>query len=106
MPLVICTPPDARRSILRECNHLWRVSATPQRHRSNKGSICRYIMLDFLLKASPLQARERSPQPTAWKGNSANFALTEFSEVGMLRGLSLTAFAYSVRLRRTASVVA
>ena len=28
-------------------------------------------MLDFLLKASPLRARERGPQPTAWKGNSA-----------------------------------
>src|SRR5215211_3643105 len=25
--LVICTPPDARGSILRDCNHLWRVSA-------------------------------------------------------------------------------
>lgn len=35
-----------------------------------------------------------------------NFAMTEFEEVRMLRGLSLTAFAYSVRLRRTASVVA
>src|SRR5215217_263910 len=23
--LVICTPPDARGSILRDCNHLWRV---------------------------------------------------------------------------------
>src|SRR5215208_3112378 len=57
------------------------VMATPQRHRENKGSICRYNMLDSLLKASPLRARERGPQPSAWKGNSANFALTEFSEV-------------------------
>ena len=42
------------------------------------------------------------------KGNSAksNFALTEFLEVRMLWGLSLTAFAYSARLRCTASVVA
>src|SRR5215208_1491506 len=56
------------------------VMATPQRHRENKGSICRYNMLDSLLKASPLRARERGPQPSAWKGNSANFALTEFSE--------------------------
>src|SRR5919107_5720710 len=79
--LVICTPPDARGSILRECNHLWRSQAIPQRHRANKGSICRYIMLDFLLEASPLRARERGPQPSAWKWNSANFALSDFSEV-------------------------
>src|ERR671921_471881 len=72
--LMICTPPEARGSILRECNHLWR-ARTPQRHRENKGSICRYNMRDFLLKASPLRARERGPQPSAWKGNSANFAL-------------------------------
>src|SRR5919112_803655 len=58
--------------------------ATPQRHRKNKGSICRYNMLDSLLKASPLRARERGPQPSAWKGNSANFALTEFSEVALV----------------------
>src|SRR5215213_1834738 len=58
------------------------VRSTPQRHRTNKGSICRYNMLDFLLKASPLRARERGPQPSAWKVNSANyFALSEFSEV-------------------------
>src|SRR5215207_1407688 len=43
---------------------------------------------------------------SAWNRNSANFAITEFSEVRMLRGLSLTSFAYSVRLQRTASVVA
>src|SRR5215216_5980867 len=50
---------------------------------ANKGSICRYNMLDSLLKASPLRARERGPQPTAWKGNSTklDFRVTEFSEV-------------------------
>src|SRR5215208_4571437 len=41
-------------------------------------------MLALLLKASPLLARERGPQPSAWKGNSANFALTEFSEVALV----------------------
>src|SRR5918995_5345290 len=46
------------------------VRATPQRHRENKGSICRYNMLDSLLKASPLRARERGPQPSVWKVNS------------------------------------
>src|ERR687896_432793 len=65
--LVICTPPEARGSILRDCNHLWK-ARTPQRHRANKGSICRYNMLDFLLKAS-LRAWERGPQPSAWKVN-------------------------------------
>src|SRR5688572_30504303 len=44
-----------------------------QPHRdtgANKGSICRYNMLDSLLKASPLRARERDPQPSAWKVHS------------------------------------
>src|SRR5215208_1264635 len=35
--------------------------STPQRHRANKGSICRCNMLDFLLKVSPLRARGRGP---------------------------------------------
>jgi hypothetical protein len=55
---------------------------------ANKGSICRYNMLDSLLKASPLRALERSPQPSAWKVNSANFACTEFSEGRLLGVLS------------------
>src|SRR5215217_4715186 len=44
--------------------------ATPQRHRANKGSICRYNMLDSLLKTSPLGARERGLHPSAWKVHS------------------------------------
>ena len=36
-------------------------------------------------------------QVSAWKVNSANFALTEFAEVRMLRILSLTAFACSAK---------
>ena len=59
--LVICTPPEARGSILRDCNHLWRVGPPHRDTGANKGSICRYNMLDFLLKASPLRARERGP---------------------------------------------
>jgi hypothetical protein len=47
----------------------------PQRHRTNKGSICRNDILDFLLKASPLRARERGPQPSAWKVNSPEFTI-------------------------------
>ena len=35
--------------------------ATPEDTGANKGSICRYDMLDSLLKASPLRARERGP---------------------------------------------
>src|SRR5829696_4919765 len=58
--LVICTPPDARGSILRDCNHLWRVRSHGETG-ANKGSICRYNMLDSLLKASPLRAQERGP---------------------------------------------
>jgi hypothetical protein len=38
-------------------------------------------MLDFLLKVSPLRARERGPQPSAWKENPPNFVMTAFSEV-------------------------
>jgi hypothetical protein len=58
--LVICTLPEARGSLLRDCNHLWR--RAPHRDTGPyKGPICRYDMLDFLLKASPLRARERSP---------------------------------------------
>src|SRR5215204_3010994 len=76
-----CTPPEARGSILRDCNHLWRVR--PHRDTgANKGSICRYSMLDFLVKASPLRARVRGPQPSAWKVNSANFTCIGFSEIG------------------------
>jgi hypothetical protein len=44
--------------------------ATPGETGANKGSICRYNMLDSLLKASPLRARKRGPQPSAWKVNS------------------------------------
>src|SRR5215218_2262108 len=43
-----------------------------------KGPICRYDMLDFLLKASPLRARERGPQPSAWKECSTKIALAAF----------------------------
>jgi hypothetical protein len=73
--LVICTPPEARGSILRDCNHLWRVGPPHGETGASKGSLCRYNMLYSLLKASPLRARERGPQPTAWKVPSANFAL-------------------------------
>jgi hypothetical protein len=79
--LVICTPPEARGSILKDCDHLWRAGGPHRETGANKGSICRYNMLDFLPIASPLQARERCPHPSAWKVNSQKFALTEFSEV-------------------------
>ena len=72
--LVICTPPEARGSILRNCNHLWRLRPPHRETRANKGSICRYNMLDFLLKVSPLRARERGPQPSAWKVNYPKYA--------------------------------
>jgi hypothetical protein len=95
--LVICTPPEARGSILRDCNHLCRSSSTPHRETgANKGSICRYDMLYFLLKASPLRARERGPQPSAWKGNSANVAITAFSEVRQERMSKLLAHASTI----------
>jgi len=58
--LVICTPREARGSILRDCKHLRRVPTPPHRETvANKGSICRYNMLNSLLKDSPLRARER-----------------------------------------------
>jgi hypothetical protein len=77
---VICTPPEARGYILRDCNHLCR--AAPHREtEANKGSICRYNMFDFLLDASPLRARVRDPHPSAWKENPPNFVMTAFSEV-------------------------
>src|SRR5215218_6914013 len=47
---VICTPPEARGSILRDCNHLWKVRPPHRDTGANKGSICRYDMLDPFLK--------------------------------------------------------
>jgi len=76
--LVICTPQEARGSILRDCNHLWRVQNTPQRHRANKGSICGENA-PSLLKASLLfEHGKRLVEASAWKVCSANFALTQF----------------------------
>src|SRR5215212_4787747 len=60
--IVICTPPDARGSILRDCNYLWRTY--PAGRGANKGSLCSYNMLDSVLKASPLRTREREAHPT------------------------------------------
>jgi hypothetical protein len=57
--LLICTPPDARGSILRGCNHFWRAGPPHGETGANKRFICRNDILDFLLKASPLRARER-----------------------------------------------
>jgi hypothetical protein len=50
----------------------------PSPHRktgADKGSICRYNMLDSLLNAFPLRAGERSPHPCAWKVNSPKFRI-------------------------------
>src|SRR5215212_3089777 len=55
--LVICTPPEARGSILRDCNHLWRVRPPHRDTWANRGSICSYNKLVSLLKASPLRAQ-------------------------------------------------
>src|SRR5215212_4811559 len=44
--------------------------STPKGHRANKGSICRYDMLDSLLKASPLQAQEGGYSPECVEGVS------------------------------------
>src|SRR5215212_8953701 len=51
--LVICTPPDARGSILRDCNHLWRVTHPTGRQGRIKapfaGTICSTPFLKLLL---------------------------------------------------------
>src|SRR5215203_2740018 len=50
--LVICTPPDARGSILRDCNHLWRVRPTGRQGRIKApfaGTICSTPFLKLLL---------------------------------------------------------
>jgi len=39
--LVICTTPDARESLLRDCDHPWRVRPPHGESGTNKGSICR-----------------------------------------------------------------
>ena len=70
---MICTPPDVRGSILRDCNHLWRVGATPQGHRANKGSICRYNMLDFFSRPLLFERRVRLIEVSAWKVCPANY---------------------------------
>jgi hypothetical protein len=59
-------------------------------------------MLDFLLKASPLRARERGPQPSAWKVLSANFAFWGFSEDEMRRP-TLNAVPYGLQILVTGS---
>src|SRR5215217_3506072 len=76
--LVIYTPPEARGSILRDCNHLWRHRPPHGETGANKGSICRYNMFGSLLKDSPLRTRERGPQPSAWKECSTKIALAAF----------------------------
>jgi hypothetical protein len=57
--LVMCTPPEARGSILRACDYPLREDLPQRDPGANKGSICRYNMLDSLLKVSPLRAWER-----------------------------------------------
>src|SRR5215212_11163595 len=50
--LVICTPPDARGSILRDCNHLWRARPTGRQGRIKApfaGTICSTPFLKLLL---------------------------------------------------------
>ena len=69
---MICTPPEARGSILRDCNHLWR-QATPQRHRANKGPICRKRCSTSFLKPLLFERRERLIEVRAWKVCPANY---------------------------------
>jgi hypothetical protein len=71
--ILICTPPDAQGSILRDCNHIWRVGATPEGHRANKGSICRYNMLDTFSRPLLFEHRERLIGASAWKVLSADY---------------------------------
>jgi hypothetical protein len=86
--LVMCTPPEARGSLLRDCNHLWRVRP-PHRDTGRikapfAGTICSTPFLRLLLFE-----HGRDPQPSAWKVNSQKFVGTEFSEVRLLRGHAL-----------------
>ena len=71
--LVICTPPDALGSILRDCNHLWRVRPPHRDTGANKGSICRYNMLDIFSRPLLFECRERLIEASAWKVCSANY---------------------------------
>jgi hypothetical protein len=57
----------------------------PHRETGANGAFnCRYNMLDFLRRVSPLRALERGPQPTAWKGDSPKFADAEECYKGIL----------------------
>jgi hypothetical protein len=71
--LLICTLPDARGSILRDCNHLWRVGAPHRETGANKVSICRYNMLDIFSRPLLFECRERLIEASAWQVCSANY---------------------------------
>src|SRR5215212_912284 len=79
--LVICTPPEARGSILRDCNHLWRVGHATEIQGRIKAPFAGTICSTPFLKSLLFEHGREALQPSAWKGYSANFALTEFSEV-------------------------
>src|SRR5918994_524868 len=78
MSLVICTPTEARGSILRDCNHLWRVGAPHRDTGRIKAPFAGTTCSTPSQVLSSSRGRERGPQPSAWKVNSTKFALAAF----------------------------
>src|SRR5215208_2586551 len=71
--LMICTPPDARGSILSDCSHLWRI-ATPHRNAVvYKGSICREYARHLLKGPLRFEHGMRLVEASAWQVCSANY---------------------------------
>src|SRR5215208_5912873 len=72
--LVICTPPEARGSLLRDCNHLWRVRHPTGRQGRIRAPFAGTISSFPSLKPLLFEHRQGLIQPSAWKGYSPKFA--------------------------------
>src|SRR5215218_9092790 len=64
--IVICTPPDAQGSILRDCNYLWRTYNPPQREGRIKAPFAATTCSTPFLKPLLFEhVREKLIQPSA-----------------------------------------
>src|SRR5215213_10244694 len=81
--LVICTPPDARGSILRDCNHLWRVGHAWLWLASSVPSLARpsHIHLSSLaLISAPDSRPAENPRPSPCAPSRGPRGLERFSQ--------------------------
>jgi hypothetical protein len=71
--LVICIPSDARGSILRDCNHLWRGGFLKDTGAQIKAAFAGIICSAPFLKPLPFERRERLVEVRVWKVCPANY---------------------------------